>query len=548
MTVDQQPSLPTGPAGEPDPDAAPGGGDPLPGQRNQRRFRILWGVVLAVILGALSLSAATELATARRTAERAVSDSSLILKQHVLRQFEGADVVLRLVAAQVAADVPELGGRGADTDLAALSASASWILDLWVLNADGSRGFASRVPPPAMEQALASLQARAVDAPEGLMIGDPLDRTFATGSAMLVGRPIRAADGRHLGVAALTISGGDLADVFSHQVLGHDGAVGLIRADGVVLARYPALPGMVGRSIADTPVFAEIRRGADAGMVRVNSVSDAQSRIVSFARVGNLPLAVTAAYSTADIRGAALEAMKLPWAFGGLMILVLLALYPMVMRRLRAEERAARDLAEREMLFRSILNNVGIGLSLVARDGTIRFANTGFDRLLGFPPGGLNGRNIEDLTHPDDRLGTMYRVSRMEALGPTGVSYEKRYLRHDGSSVEAMVTLSLKPRVGTQEPLLVGVIQDLTEQRARERAIAFQNSLLRIQQEASPDGLLVADAGGGLRSCNRRFRDLWEVPEPLVEQGDVAAVLRHVAGAIAAAQPAAGGGVEPGWG
>ena len=546
MTVDQQSSLPIGPAGEPEP-ITPTGAEPLPGQRNQRRFRILWGSMVAVILGTLSLSAATELADARRTAEQAVADSSLILKQHVLRQFEGADLMLRLVASRFATEAPELGGRSASADLEALTASASWLLDLWVVDAGGNRRFASREPGAAVEQALADLRERAATAADALIIGDPLDRTLTTGSIMLVGRPIRAADGRHLGLAALTISGSDLADVFSHRVLGPDGAIGLIRADGTVLARYPALPGMVGRSIVDSPAFAEIRRGADAGMVRVNSVGDAQNRIVAFARVGNLPLAVTAAYSTADMRAAALEAMTLSWMFGGLMIAVMVVLYPVVMRRLRAEEKAARDLAEREMLFRSILNNVGIGLSLVSRDGIIRFANTGFDRLLGYPPGGLNGHNIEDLTHPDDRLGTMYRVSRMEALGPSGVSYEKRYLRHDGTSVEAMVTLSLKPRVGTQEPLLVGVIQDLTEQRARERAIAFQNSLLRIQQEASPDGLLVADAAGGLRSCNRRFRDLWEVPEPLVEQGDVAAVLRHVAAAIAAAEPAVDEGLEAGW-
>lgn len=215
----------------------------------------------------------------------------------------------------------------------------------------------------------------------------------------------------------------------------------------------------------------------------------------------------------------------------------LLGFYPFMMRRLRFERQAARDLAERELLFRSILNNVGVGLGLVAADGTLRFANTVFDRMLGYEPGGLTGRNVEEITHPDDRLPTMYRVSRMEAVAPIGLSYEKRYLRRDGTSVEALVTLSLKPRVGEQEPLMVGVIQDLTEQRARERAIAFQNSLLRIQQEASPDALLVADADGRISSWNKRFRDMWGIHDALLSEGATLPVLRHIASHVVPGAP-----------
>lgn len=527
-------------------DAAAAAAAPTHGRRNQRRFRILWGAMVGVILGGLGLSAASEFGKARSDADRAVADSALILKQHMLRHFEGADLILRHAAAEVASHGWEgLDVAPADLDLQALADGASWVGGLWLLDATGAHRVATAPADSAVREALVVLARRAVDAPDALLVGDPVEGGFGSGSLFLIGRPIRDPDGAYLGMAALGIPGGELADVFSHSVLGRNGAMGLIRADGVVLARYPAISGMVGRSIVDSSVFAEIRRGAESGTLRVESVSDGRQRVVSFARVGNLPLAVTAAYSTRDVRAAAASAMTLQLAFGGLVLVLLLGLYPMTMRRLRFEEEAARDLAERELLFRSILNNVGVGIALVARDGTIRFANTGFDRLLHYPPGGLTGANIEDLTHPDDRLGTMYRVSRMEALGPSGIAYEKRYLRRDGNDVEALVTLSLKPRMGNQEPLLVGVIQDLTEQKAREKAIAFQNSLLRIQQEATPDGLLVVDAGGRVRSCNARFRELWQVPERLVEQGEAEALLAHVDAHVVPG--AATAGDEPGW-
>lgn len=57
------------------------------------------------------------------------------------------------------------------------------------------------------------------------------------------------------------------------------------------------------------------------------------------------------------------------------------------------------------------------------------------------------------------------------------------------------------------------------EQRERRRKIAFQQSLLKAQQEAVLDGVLVVDKDRNLVSCNDRFAEIWDVPESLLKRG-----------------------------
>jgi PAS domain S-box-containing protein len=512
------------------------------GRANERRFKLLWSAVLALVVGGLVLSGYSEAQLAERNARRAVSDTALVLKQHMNRHFEGASLIMRHAAADVSRHPWEHSNSDAlhqILDLEAFAAETEWVDNLWLIDRGHtarytlrSEGGASPTPAPAVARAAAAAMA----APDRLVLGEPLAGRFVNWPSFIVARaiPATAPDAPPLGAVVIAIAGDSMADVFSPQVLGPRGTIALVGTNGLVLARYPALSSsMSGRPLREGPLRDALRTDTDGSVLTSDALPDGQERILSFARIDNLPLVAAASFAMADVRDRLIATMWPQTLLAGLVVAGLLALYPFMMRRLRFEREAAREVAERELLFRSILNNVGVGVCLVAADGTIRFANTGFDRLLGYDPGSLTGHNLEDLTHPDDRLSTMYRISRMEALGPSGLSYEKRYIRRDGSVVEGLVTLSLKPRVGQQEPLLVGVVQDLTEQRSREKAIAFQNSLLRIQQEASPDALLVTDADGRVRSWNTRFRTMWDVPEALLSCGEVRPVLRHIAAHVA---------------
>jgi PAS domain-containing protein len=64
------------------------------------------------------------------------------------------------------------------------------------------------------------------------------------------------------------------------------------------------------------------------------------------------------------------------------------------------------------------------------------------------------------------------------------------------------------------------------EQRKRAaQELHYRNLLLDAQFQMSPDGILVADAGGLIRSWNQRFLEIWQIPEVLLGGGTVAEVL-----------------------
>ena len=53
-------------------------------------------------------------------------------------------------------------------------------------------------------------------------------------------------------------------------------------------------------------------------------------------------------------------------------------------------------------------------------------------------------------------------------------------------------------------------------------------ALLKAQQEASIDGILVVDENRQVVSYNRRFCELWQIPEEIVNQGNSPHLLTYV--------------------
>ncbi|MFO1194008.1 MAG: PAS-domain containing protein [Rhodoferax sp.] len=55
---------------------------------------------------------------------------------------------------------------------------------------------------------------------------------------------------------------------------------------------------------------------------------------------------------------------------------------------------------------------------------------------------------------------------------------------------------------------------------------------LRATLESTADGILALDLQGGVRNYNRRFAEIWELPETLLVQRDDAALFAHLAARV----------------
>ena len=76
---------------------------------------------------------------------------------------------------------------------------------------------------------------------------------------------------------------------------------------------------------------------------------------------------------------------------------------------------------------------------------------------------------------------------------------------------------------------VVGVIQDITERKSAEKALSFNNLLLRTQQEASIDAILIVDEKDNIVNFNKKFIEFARIPREIVESGFDIPVRQYVA-------------------
>lgn len=144
-----------------------------------------------------------------------------------------------------------------------------------------------------------------------------------------------------------------------------------------------------------------------------------------------------------------------------------------------------------QMLFRDSPN----GLIQADTNKRILLVNPAFCKLLGYTSEELLRKTTEDITHPDDHLISSEAVRLLWEREVDHYSYEKRYLRKDGSSVWAQLGLSLFRSLDGTPVNFIGQCQDISERKVAEARM--QHRLL-VQTEEQKI----------LKSQNQHLRDV----------------------------------------
>jgi PAS domain S-box-containing protein len=76
---------------------------------------------------------------------------------------------------------------------------------------------------------------------------------------------------------------------------------------------------------------------------------------------------------------------------------------------------------------------------------------------------------------------------------------------------------------------VIGVALDVTAERHAQRELSESVSLLKATLDATADGILVVDGEGKVVSANRRFYEMWHVPDQTAGEEDPNRLLAHVA-------------------
>ena len=89
----------------------------------------------------------------------------------------------------------------------------------------------------------------------------------------------------------------------------------------------------------------------------------------------------------------------------------------------------------------------------------------------------------------------------------------------DGHGEKVPVIKSVVPVVLHGRKCLLESFIDISERKRAEEEIKYTLSLLNATLESTTDGVLVVDRDGKIERCNRKFIQMWRIPESIIASG-----------------------------
>jgi len=160
----------------------------------------------------------------------------------------------------------------------------------------------------------------------------------------------------------------------------------------------------------------------------------------------------------------------------------------------------------REEWFRALIENCMDGITILNSDGAIRYESPSIERILGYKPEELVGKNVLEFVHPDDvqYVISTFNDTLAEHTGQV-LFLEVRFLHKDGSwHVVESVGKNL-----LDDPVVNGIVvnyHDITERKCAEEALRLKENAL----ENSLNAIAMTDMEGNITYVNKAYVRLLE--------------------------------------
>ena len=173
-------------------------------------------------------------------------------------------------------------------------------------------------------------------------------------------------------------------------------------------------------------------------------------------------------------------------------------------------------LVESESQLAAIFNQAGAGIVQCDLAGHFLKVNDRYCEITGHKREALiNGMNVHDITHPDDRAQNSLALVAVNKGLPSPI-LEKRYVRSDGEVVWARVSVvPLRDAAGKAE-FALAVAQDITERKRQEVELAnlmrqkdAQARLFDVTLSSIADLAYTFDLEGNWIYANKPLLDIW---------------------------------------
>jgi PAS domain S-box-containing protein len=164
---------------------------------------------------------------------------------------------------------------------------------------------------------------------------------------------------------------------------------------------------------------------------------------------------------------------------------------------------------------------------VVIRNFDFIYANPAAARLLGFKePQGLMTAGLSSVFFPEDVAAV--RELHMKRMAGQAVEsrYEVRFRHRRGDVIWCDVNAQVGEFDGALSVLVA--LNDITERKRAAAELARSLSILQATLESTADGVLVVDAVGKFITYNRKFVEMWQIPEAVISGGHDRDTVQHL--------------------
>jgi len=151
-------------------------------------------------------------------------------------------------------------------------------------------------------------------------------------------------------------------------------------------------------------------------------------------------------------------------------------------------------------------NTSPIGIALEDIDGQPLFVNPSFCAMLGFTEEELRRKHCVDFSPPEDAAKDWALFQKLRAGSIDQYQLEKRYFRKDGSLLWGLLSISLLKRT---PPLILAMVQDITEKKHAEEALRDSEERLRLAQQAARLGVFELNLQTGVNTWTPELESMY---------------------------------------
>jgi diguanylate cyclase (GGDEF)-like protein/PAS domain S-box-containing protein len=210
-----------------------------------------------------------------------------------------------------------------------------------------------------------------------------------------------------------------------------------------------------------------------------------------------------------------------------------------VIEEITEQRRMEEALRESQAFYHSLVEQLPAGVFRKDHEGRYVFVSPWFCRLKGMKEEEFLGKTPQEVAASEAaKLDTTGQVIK---YAPQGEDHHVRIMQ-TGKPIELVEEYAdatggkqfvhvIKIPVFNSEGKVIGtqgVLFDITERKRVEEALRWSETQLQATLESTADGILALDNEGRMIKTNRRFADLWRIPQSLMDAGDDRALLDYM--------------------